>query len=99
MIQELKGNIRVFCRIRPIKHKGTTSTKENVEGGPILHADDHEIHIVQGHESATGKSVSRSFTFSFDKVFGPDATQSQVFEEISQLVQSALDGYRICIFA
>jgi kinesin family member C1 len=99
VILELKGNIRVFCRIRPIKHQEITPTKENDRGSPILHVDDHEINIVQDHESATGKSVSRSFTFSFDKIFGPDATQDQVFEEISQLVQSALDGYRICIFA
>ena len=50
--------------------------------------------------SATGQSRgAKEFRFDFDKVFPPQASQQDVFEEVSQLVQSALDGYHVCVFA
>ena len=37
--------------------------------------------------------------FDFDRVFGPEVRQEGIFEDVSQLVTSALDGYNVCIFA
>lgn len=40
-------------------------------------------------------SSGQKHSFTFDKVLMPEATQEDVFVEISQLVQSALDGYKV----
>merc|ERR1712165_296611 len=41
----------------------------------------------------------QEFKFSFDRVFPPSAGQEAVFTEVSEFVQSALDGYNVCLFS
>nr|XP_038041351.1 kinesin-like protein KIFC3 isoform X7 [Anas platyrhynchos] len=85
----LKGNIRVFGRVRPI-------TKEDGEGPEAANAvtfdanDDAVLHLLH-----KGKQVS----FELDKVFPPQASQEEVFQEVQALVTSCIDGYNVCIFA
>ncbi|KZT43080.1 kinesin-domain-containing protein [Sistotremastrum suecicum HHB10207 ss-3] len=101
-IQELKGNIRVFCRVRPVLPSELTSSPSGSELAAISFPDtkEHrEISIVSSAESATGVGRKENWEFAFDKVFEPQATQAEVFEEISQLAQSCIDGYNVCIFA
>ncbi|KAL6705454.1 kinesin-like nuclear fusion protein [Coniothyrium glycines] len=95
-VQELKGNIRVMCRVRP---PHDTETDPAQISFPDNDTDSKEVSIVgPSKQSATGKDITAAYSYSYDRVFGPTSQNGEVFEEISQLVQSALDGYNVCIF-
>lgn len=90
-LQELKGNIRVFCRLRPLL------PAENAPQRPFLMLpDERTVEVLRTDSEAQRETV---LTFSFDRVFPGVASQAAVYDEVSQLVQSALDGYHVCIFA
>lgn len=97
-VQELKGNIRVFCRVRP-----SLSSEPANEAARIMYPDtgkdSKEVEILGPEEkSSLGNVTTKTNAFTFDRIFTPDTANTDVFEEISQLVQSALDGYNVCIF-
>ena len=84
-IQELRGNIRVFCRVRPL------STCETSQASALLCLDAATVHLRLGPE--------KSSSHEFNRVFNQESTQEDVFQEVSGLVQSALDGYNVCLFS
>ncbi|XP_069097960.1 kinesin-like protein KIFC1 [Pleurodeles waltl] len=98
VIQELKGNIRVFCRVRPLLKSESNYKMEHIQ---FPQQDDRTVILCKTEESHTGreKKEAHKYDFSFDRVFSPVSCQDEVFHEISLLVQSALDGYHVCIFA
>jgi kinesin family protein C1 len=97
-VQELKGNIRVFCRVRPSLRSEPSSDLALMQY-PDETDDAKEINIIGPEEKGSLGGVTRkNNTFSFDRVFNPTTQNAEVFDEISQLVQSALDGYNVCIF-
>ncbi|KAG8049278.1 hypothetical protein GUJ93_ZPchr0009g422 [Zizania palustris] len=88
---DLKGNIRVFCRCRPLNG-------DEIEEGASVAVDfesakdgDGEL-VVRGH-------VSSKKVFRFDSVFSPEEDQEKVFEKTAPFATSVLDGYNVCIFA
>ncbi|ONM27401.1 P-loop nucleoside triphosphate hydrolase superfamily protein with CH (Calponin Homology) domain [Zea mays] len=88
-IQDLRGNIRVYCRVRPF-HPGKEFPSSSVAG-----IEDRTITVMV--PSKHGKDGKKSFTF--NSVFGPLATQADVFTDMQPLVRSVLDGFNVCIFA
>ncbi|KZV52020.1 hypothetical protein F511_10240, partial [Dorcoceras hygrometricum] len=88
-VQEAKGNIRVFCRCRPL-------SKTEVIAGCASAVDfdaagDGELGILS---SGSTKKI-----FKFDRVYTPKDDQVDVYADASPVVISVLDGYNVCIFA
>ncbi|XP_075102810.1 kinesin-like protein KIN-14L isoform X2 [Nicotiana tabacum] len=88
MVQDLKGNIRVYCRIRPaFSAEAKTAIDFIGEGGSLVVIDPLKSW-------KDGRKI-----FQFNRVFGPTATQEDVFRDTKPLVRSVMDGYNVCIFA
>ncbi|AEE34122.1 P-loop nucleoside triphosphate hydrolases superfamily protein with CH (Calponin Homology) domain-containing protein [Arabidopsis thaliana] len=89
-VQELKGNIRVYCRIRPFL-PGQNSRQTTIE----YIGETGELVVANPFKQ--GKDTHR--LFKFNKVFDQAATQEEVFLDTRPLIRSILDGYNVCIFA
>ncbi|CAN4108737.1 unnamed protein product [Withania somnifera] len=86
---ELKGNIRVFCRCRPLNAGEIADESTSVVEFDPSHENELQI-------SCAGSSKKR---FKFDYVFKPEDSQDAVFAQTMPIVTSVLDGYNVCIFA
>ena len=107
-VQDLKGSIRVYVRIRPLlAHDGRGEAPVYL---PHDRADsiseEEEICVDSVAKGGTGASQGGSAAgapparrFTFDKTFGQASTQEEVFRDMQPLVRSVLDGYNVCIFA
>lgn len=109
-LMELQGNIRVFCRVRPIQPVELKSEQAT----PAIFFRDDDPATLELLVGATGDNSSSSSTstssdsgakgtvnwigqkhaFEFDHVFPPASSQAQVFEQTRALVVSALDGFK-----
>lgn len=82
-----KGNIKVFCRTRPLFED---------EGPSVVEfPDDYTIRVNTGDDSISNPKKD----YEFDRVYGPHVGQAEFFTDVQPFVQSALDGHNVSIFA
>jgi len=86
-IQELRGNIRVYCRVRPL------SDQESKDDNVVTFPEEGILKISSHSDRKT------NYQFEFEKIYQQSATQAEIFEDVKDLVISVLDGYNVCIFA
>ncbi|KAH1206026.1 Kinesin-like protein KIN-14E [Glycine max] len=81
VIEDMKGKIRVYCRLRPLSEKEIVEKEREV----LTAVDEFTVEYPWKDEKLK--------QYIYDRVFDANATQE------SYLVQSAVDGYNVCIFA
>ncbi|GFP90699.1 kinesin-like protein kca2 [Phtheirospermum japonicum] len=82
-----KGNVKVFCRARPLFED---------EGSYVAEfPDDYTVRINTGDDNLSNPKKD----FEFDRVYGPHVGQANLFADVQPFVQSAFDGYNVSIFA
>ena len=85
MIQDLKGKVRVYCRVRP------QLPQEKKSDAQCVAADDSVVRVEEPKKPA--------ISYEFDACFVADQPQQVIFEEIQGVITSVLDGYNVCVFA
>ncbi|KAJ4873354.1 Kinesin-like calmodulin-binding protein [Raphanus sativus] len=86
-IEDMKGKIRVYCRIRPLNEKENSEEEKQM----LTSVDEFTVE----HPWKDEKRKQHMY----DRVFDMRASQDDVFEDTKYLIQSAVDGYNVCIFA
>ncbi|EME45529.1 hypothetical protein DOTSEDRAFT_71288 [Dothistroma septosporum NZE10] len=98
-ILELKGNIRVFVRSRPLLNGETDAAKVEYLGEDELEGCKDVVVHAPAAQTATGKTRNEKHSYSFDRVFPPGTENTSVFEECKELIQSVVDGYNVSILS
>jgi len=84
LVQELRGNIRVLIRPRP-----PTATADGQGGEELcmrLVPEAGEVRLAYGRKQKQ---------FEYDHVFGLEATQEEVYQQVAPIVGSVLDGFNV----
>ena len=91
----LQGNIQVCCRIRPAL-RGEAGGDHAIVVEPL---SETEVGVITNPLDSESVIATQWKSFTFDKVWGPDASQFDVFLDVEPLALSVVDGYNACIFA
>jgi len=97
-LEDLKGRIRVYVRIRPL-----SSTETDRQCQTILTKEDKRTCVMTVDPNKAGSATADPKSWEFDQIFcgssGDGNSQEDVFRDTSLLVTSAVDGFNVCIFA
>ncbi|CAC5376241.1 KIF25 [Mytilus coruscus] len=96
-LMELRGNIRVHCRVRPLmdfdrgQEDMSSFGRQGAKSEVVVHFVDDENVCV--------RTTKHNKVFEYERVYDMTETQNGLFDEVQPMLTSLLDGYNICIMA
>ncbi|XP_052808356.1 kinesin-like protein KIF25 isoform X2 [Mya arenaria] len=97
LLMELRGNIRVHCRVRPLMDFDRGGEDSRMLGGSGTKSE-VVVHYMDD-ENVCVRTTKHNKVFEYERVYSPAEAQDSVFDEVSPMLTSLLDGYNICIMA
>ncbi|KAK2819844.1 hypothetical protein Q7C36_021490 [Tachysurus vachellii] len=105
---EVCSHVKVVVRVRPLNSKEKDGNLKNI----VRVVDNHmlvfdpkepEVKFFRGQKAGTRdlrKRANKDLKFVFDRVFGEDSTQMELFENTTKgVVDGVLNGYNCTVFA
>lgn len=86
-VQDLRGNVRVYCRPKP-----TDLDDASTKG--VFSLPSNEVILMSRDD--TDQNLP-PLSFEYDHVFNPSTGQKDIYSELEEVVLSVLDGYNICM--
>lgn len=97
ILMELRGNIRVHCRVRPLMDFDRGQEDMSSMGRPGSKSE-IVVHFVDD-ENVCVRTAKHNKVFEYERVYDMVESQNGVFDEVQPMLTSLLDGYNICIMA
>ncbi|EQC35906.1 hypothetical protein, variant 2 [Saprolegnia diclina VS20] len=101
-LQNLTGNIQVFCRVRPLLSRDPRVSHTVPLAVDVLSITDVaalELKTESVFDDHSQVNAAPWKMFTFDRVLGQHDSQMDVFREVEPVAQAVVDGFKACIFA
>lgn len=101
---ELRGNIRVYCRVRPLLASLDSNGNMELLGRACTGSEKivdvlDEENVSISHQQSGNTASIKVKEYEYERVFDPAESQSSIFTDVAPLLTSLLDGYNVCVMA
>lgn len=94
----IQGNIRVFCRVRPL-------LSIDIEQYKNLYKNEYTSYSIEQELNSLLKYIDYNIIeydkqlYEYDRIFTPQDNQDEIYDEVESIIKSVMYGHNGCIFS